>query len=87
MTDCHDKNEQTVIFHTVDDAVVADAESQVASLCSLERLDPVWARVFGQQVDCRANSLAKITRQRLNGPQGRRNDRDGVSRRSQGSES
>lgn len=40
MTDCHDKNEQTVIFHTVDDAVVADAESQVASLCSLERLTP-----------------------------------------------
>ena len=63
MTDCHDENVQTVIFHPVNDATVTDAQAQVAFLCSLERLDPMWPWVFGQQVNCCANSLAKITRE------------------------
>ena len=36
MTDCHNKNEQAVIFHAIDDAIVANAEPKISLLSSLE---------------------------------------------------
>ncbi len=48
MTDGHNKNEQAVVFHAINDAVVANAEPKVSLLSSLERLDPMWPWILGQ---------------------------------------
>ncbi len=64
----HDENEQAVILNTIDDAIVTDAKAKMALLAALERLDPVWSRIFSQEVDLVADPLAKIARKRLNGP-------------------
>ena len=59
----------------------------MALLAAMKRLDSVWSRILSQGVDLVADSFTKVAWERLDGPQGRRDDRDGVFRRAQGSES
>lgn len=87
MADGHDENKQTVVLDAINDAVVANAKSQVALLASLKCLDAMRPWILGQQVNLRANLFTKAPRERLNRPQSGWDDRDGVSCRAEESES
>ena len=87
MADRHNGDEQPIILNSIDDAIVADTQTQMAFLAALKRLDSVRPRILGQGIDLFADSFTKIAWERLDGPQGRGDDRDGVLRHAQGSES
>jgi hypothetical protein len=57
------QNEQSLVLDAIDNAVVADANTQVALLTPLQRLGPVRARILSQRIDPVADPLANISRE------------------------
>jgi hypothetical protein len=52
MPDTDHENQQRLVFNRVEDAVVADADTEEAAIVTLQHVSARWARIRREAVDC-----------------------------------